>query len=299
MKIIGCTLPDFEEETGLAGGIPLIAGSADHVASTLAAGIIDEGDLLIKFGGAGDILYCTETLKTSDRLFIDYSDVPGKYLINGCMAASGSLVKWFTKDICKSDDPDVLRKMDDEAAQLPPAADGCIVLPYFLGEKTPIMDPNARGILYGLTLSHTPAHIFRAILEAVIYGFRHHVEVISELGFSPKQIIATNGGAKSRFWCQIAADVLNREITAYPAHPGSALGVAFLAAKAAGVFENWSDIRLFLTEYRTFTPNPEAVRVYDKAYRIYRELYQALKPINTELTKLYEQPTGGSDYACE
>ena len=288
MAVIGETKPDFAAETGLKGGIPIIAGSADHVASTLAAGIIDEGDLLIKFGGAGDILYCTETLKTSDRLFIDFSDVPGKYLINGCMAASGSLVKWFTNDICRSEDPDVLRKLDDEAAKLPPASEGLVILPYFLGEKTPIMDPNARGILYGLTLSHTRAHIFRAILEAVIYGFRHHVEVIKELGFAPKQIIATNGGAKSRFWCQIAADVLNRDIIAYPAHPGSALGVAFLAAKAAGVFENWSDIRLFLTESRHFTPDPEAVKVYDKAYRIYRELYTSLLPLNAELGSLYE-----------
>ena len=114
------------------------------------------------------------------------------------------------------------------------------------------------------------------------------MEVIKELGFAPKQIIATNGGAKSRFWCQIAADVLNRDIIAYPAHPGSALGVAFLAAKAAGVFENWSDIRLFLTESRHFTPDPEAVKVYDKAYRIYRELYTSLLPLNAELGSLYE-----------
>ncbi len=288
LHIIGETLPGLEGETGLRGGIPLIAGSADHVASTLAAGILDEGDLLIKFGGAGDILYCTEELKTDEKLFIDFHDVPGKYLINGCMAASGSLVKWFTKDIMQSDDRDVLRKLDDEASRLPPAADGLIVLPYFLGEKTPLMDPTARGTLFGLTLSHTRAHIFRAILESVIYGFRHHVEVIGAMGFVPKHIIATDGGAKSRFWCQIAADVLNREVLAYPAHPGSALGVAFLAGMSAGVFDDWSDIRRFLTDSRLFKPEPEAVEVYDRAYALYRQLYRALQPACRELRKLYE-----------
>ncbi len=288
MKIIGQSLPDFESETGLPGGIPIIAGSADHVASTLAAGIIDEGDLLIKFGGAGDILYCTEELKTNENLFIDFHDVTNKYLINGCMAASGSLVKWFTKDIMQSKDGDVLRKLDDEASMLPPAADGLIILPYFLGEKTPIMDPNARGIIFGLTLSHTRAHIFRAILEAVIYGFRHHVEVLNSMGFTPQNIIATNGGAKSRFWCQIAADVLNREVKAYPSHPGSALGVAFLAGMSAGVFKEWSDINLFLTDYRLFTPQPEAVEVYKKSYAMYRQLYRSLQPSYRDLMELYK-----------
>ena len=104
-----------------------------------------------------------------------------------------------------------LKKLDEDASKLPPASDGLIILPYFLGEKTPIFDPEARGMMFGLTLSHTRAHIFRACLEAVIYGFRHHIDVIRELGYEPRRIIATNGGSRSRFWCQIAADVLGQE----------------------------------------------------------------------------------------
>lgn len=292
--VIGCTMACFEEKYGLPGGIPIIAGSADHVASTLAAGITGEGDLLIKFGGAGDILFCTEELKTNPNLFIDFHDVPGKYLINGCMAASGSLVKWFTRDILNSQDPEILKKLDDDASMLPAASDGLIVLPYFLGEKTPLMDPTARGTLFGLTLSHTKAHIFRAILESVIYGFRHHIEVLSGMGCAPKNIIATNGGAKSRFWCQIAADVLDSEICAYPSHPGSALGVAFLAGMSAGVFTSWEEIRRFLEDRRIFKPRHEAVKVYDRAYEIYRQLYIALRPSCDALQKLYD---GGIGYA--
>lgn len=293
MEIVAKTCPEMQLLCGLPAGIPIIAGSADHVASTLAAGIVAEGDLLIKFGGAGDILYCTDQLITSPKLFIDYHDVPNQYLINGCMAASGSLVKWYTKDILESDDPAILKKMDEAAEKLPPASDGLVILPYFLGEKTPLFDPTARGVLCGLTLSHTRAHIFRAALEAVIYGFRHHIEVLRDMGLVPRRIIATNGGAKSRFWCQIAADVLHAEIRAYPAHPGSALGVAFLAGFAVGMFTRWEDVNLFLTDSRTFTPNPDSERIYDRAYAVYRALYTELTPSFKALFALYD--TNGAD----
>lgn len=288
MEVAAHTLPEMKEVMGLPGGIPIIGGSADHVASTLAAGIIDEGDLLIKFGGAGDILYCTERLETSPRLFFDYHDVPGRYLINGCMASSGSLVKWYTNDILKSEDPGILKKLDLEAEKLPPVADGLIVLPYFLGEKTPLFDPGARGVIFGLTLSHTQAHIFRAILESVIYGFRHHIEVIEEMGHRPRQIIATDGGAKSRLWCQIASDVLGAEVRAYPSHPGSALGVAFLAGMSAGLYTGWREIDRFLTDSVVYKPDPAAVKVYDRAYAIYRDLYTQLQPSCRNLRTLYE-----------
>ena len=288
MKIVGKTNATAARITGLKQGIPVIAGSADHVASTLSAGIVKEGDLLIKFGGAGDILYCTESIKTSPKLFFDYHIVPDHYLINGCMAASGSLVKWYLGDILDSYGGESLKELDEEASKLPPASDGLIILPYFLGEKTPIFDPLAKGMMFGLTLSHTKAHIFRACLEAVIYGFKHHIDIIRELGYSPEHIFATNGGSRSKFWCQIAADVLNQEIRAYPSHPGSALGVAFLAGMAAGVFGSWEQIHLFLQDYRTYTPNPEAAKVYQKSYRIYRDLYLQTKESCKELAELYQ-----------
>lgn len=287
-KIVAETLPAMEELMGLPGGIPIAAGSADHVASTLAAGIIDEGDLLIKFGGAGDILYCTETLETSPRLFFDYHDVPGRCLLNGCMAASGSLVKWFTKDVLRSDEPDILKILDREAEALPPASDGVIVLPYFLGEKTPLFDPEARGVIFGLTLSHSRAHIFRAILESVVYGFRHHIDVLSEMGYRPANIIATDGGVKSPLWCQIAADILNAPVRAYPSHPGSALGVAFVAGMAVGAFDDWAQIRLFLTDHRDYAPDPDAAAVYDRAYAVYRDLYPSLQGACDSMSALYE-----------
>lgn len=286
-SIVGNVTASAANITGLKEGIPVIAGSADHVASTLSAGITKEGDLLIKFGGAGDILYCTEDIRTSPKLFFDYHIVPDKYLINGCMAASGSLVKWYLGDILDNYGGDALKELDEEASKLPPASDGLIILPYFLGEKTPIFDPNARGIMFGLTLSHTKAHIFRACLEAVIYGFKHHIDTIKEMGYNPKHIIATNGGSRSKFWCQIAADVLNKEVTAYPSHPGSALGVAFLAGMTSGMFSDWEEIHGFLQDFRKYTPNPNSAKIYEKSYKIYRNLYEQTKGLCTDISELY------------
>ncbi len=287
-SVVGKVSCEASKLTGIKEGVDVIAGSADHVASTLSAGIIDEGDLLIKFGGAGDILYCTKDINTSPKLFFDYHIVPDKYLINGCMAASGSLVKWYLGDILDSYGGESLKKLDEEASKIAPASDGLIILPYFLGEKTPIFDPEAKGMMFGLTLSHTKAHIFRACLEAVIYGFKHHIDTIKELGYEPKHIIATNGGSRSKFWCQIASDVLNQEIVAYPSHPGSALGVAFLAGMTAGMFNDWSEIHSFLQDFRKYTPNPDASKIYEKSYKVYRNLYEQTKDSSKALSKLYD-----------
>jgi xylulokinase len=288
MKIVGTVTEEISGLTGLPSNIPVIAGSADHVASSLSAGIISPNDMLIKFGGAGDVLYCTDEIVTSERLYFDHHIIPGFYLLNGCMAASGSLIKWLVKDIMALyEQPEVFKELDRQASEVPPASDGLIVLPYFLGEKTPLLDPLARGVFFGLTLSHSRAHMFRAVLEAVIYGFKHHVDVIEEIGFHPKRIFATNGGAKSKLWCQIAADILGKEIRSYPSHTGSALGVAFLAGMAVDVYHDWNEIFDFLTDYKTYTPNPFNVKVYQKAYSIYRRLYTQLKPLFEEVYDLY------------
>ncbi len=278
--LVGTLDATIARQVGLPPGIPLIAGSADHVASALAAGLRDDGDTLIKFGGAGDILFCASSPLTHPKLFIDAHDIPGKYLLNGCMAASGSLVKWFVGDVLgRPVDKATLRELDDAAAAISPGSEGIVVLPYFLGEKTPLMDPLARGVIFGLDLHHGPAHIFRAILEAVIYGFRHHLDVLREAGHTPRRIVATNGGVSSSLWRAIAADALSVPITSYRGHPGSSLGVAFVAGMAGGLFAHWGDIERFLAEPVVNTPDPDAASVYDARYEVYRALYPRVRDL--------------------
>jgi xylulokinase len=293
-EVVGEVTPAAAEETGLAPGTPVIAGSADHVASALAAGLRENGDLLIKFGGAGDILYCLDRLETHPQLYIDYHDIPGRYLLNGCMAASGSLVKWFVTEVLGWEaSGESYRRLDEAAARVPPASEGLIVLPYFLGEKTPIFDAQARGIFFGLTLSHGRGHMFRAILEAVIYGFQHHVEVLTARGYTIRRVVATDGGVRSGLWRQIAADVLGLPITSFPEHPGSALGVAFVAGMAVGLFRDWAEIEAFAGQALRNEPDPKAHARYQEAYRLYRQLYEALKPLFPQAASL-GQPLGAA-----
>lgn len=280
------------EATGLVAGTAVAIGSADHVASALAAGLTRPGDLLIKFGGAGDILYCADRLYVDSRLFLDAHDVPGKWLPNGCMAASGSLVKWLLTEIfgLQAEGKD-LADLDHEAASVPPGAGGLVCLPYFLGEKTPIFDPRARGVFAGLTLSHGRAHLFRAVLEAVIFGFQHHVDVLEESGLTIERVFATNGGVRSGLWRNIAADVLGREVISFPGHPGSALGAAFVAGMSVGLYKEWGDIERFLRERKVEAPNSRYHERYAEVYAVYRHLYPSLKDDLSRLARLAEEET--------
>ncbi len=289
VEVVGEVTREVAELTGLRAGTPVVAGCADHVASAFAAGLVGYGDLNIKFGGAGDILFCLDRLDTDPRLFIDYHLIPGKYLINGCMAASGSALRWFARGFAGGAGPDIYGQLDAEAAELEPGPDSLIVLPYFIGEKTPIHDPLARGVVFGLTLHHSPVHVHRAIMEAVVYGFRHHLDVLAERGHEAARVVATDGGARSKLWRQISADVLGRPILYRARHPGSALGAAFVAGMAAGSFGGWSEIERFSEVTDITEPDSARAAVYSQLYVIYREIYPALGQSFVRLSRAGER----------
>jgi xylulokinase len=161
---------------------------------------------------------------------------------------------------------------------VPPGAEGLILLPYFLGEKTPIHDPCARGTLVGLGLHHTIGHIWRAAL-----GFRHHVDIFDELGLGVRRVIASDGGARSRVWMQIAADVVGHPIELLEGHPGSCLGAAYVAGVAVGCFDSWDEIARYVRPAGTVTPNPANADRYARHYALYRELYEGLWPLYPRL----------------
>jgi xylulokinase len=176
--------------------------------------------------------------------------------------------------------------MDCLAACVPPGADGLVLLPYFLGEKTPLHDPNARGTLIGLGLHHGLPHIWRAALEAVAFGFRHHVEVFEEIGLEVTRVFACDGGAASDLWLQITADVLDRPIERLLNHPGSSLGAAFVAGMGVNVLDDWRAITRFVPSDRVFEPDPRRRATYDDGYGIYRETYQRLETLYPRLAAL-------------
>jgi xylulokinase len=277
---VGAVGASASQATGLATGTPLIAGSADHIAAAFAAGLQRPGDVVMKFGGAGDFLYATDTFEPVRELFIDYHDVPGRFVVNGCMASSGSLVKWFQSRFAPERS---FRELDLMAGELEPGADGLLLLPYFLGEKTPIHDPLARGTIVGLTLSHGPAHVHRAVLEGVAFAFRHHVDVLEQAGYSIGRVTMMDGGARSEVWRSILAAVLDRDVIhLHGGESGSALGVALLAGVSAGSWA-WEDVQGFVREEGTTAPDGPASRRYRELYAVYRELYQRLRSFYPEL----------------
>lgn len=274
--VIGEVSRGAAQATGLRPGTPVVAGSADHVASAFAAGLLDEGDLLVKLGGAGDILLSTDDVLVDERLYLDFHLVPGRYLPNGCMAASGSLIRWFHEQFGRETD---LKALDQEAQAAGPGAGGLVLLPYVLGEKTPVNDARARGVLYGMHLGHTRGDVFRAVLEGISFGFRHHLDVFRERGHEPRRVRVTNGGARSELWKQVTADVLGLPLEVPRESAGSALGAAFLAAKGTGMYDAWSDIERFVDIGRVVEPDPAARAAADESYAVYRELYPTLRPL--------------------
>ena len=183
-EVVGGVRADVAARTGLREGVPVVAGLADHVSSAFAAGLARHGDLLVKLGGSVDVLACSDHPLLDARLYLDAHPAPGLWLPNGCMASGGSGVRWFQRELAGGAGLDVL---DAEAAATPPGADGIVMLPYLVGEKTPLNDPLATGAFAGLRLGHGRGHLFRAVLESFAHGVRHHLDVLGEHGVRPSR----------------------------------------------------------------------------------------------------------------
>lgn len=279
-EILGAIRPDVAMATGLPEGLPVMGGAADHMCSTLAAGIIARGDVLLKYGGSADIIIATDLLVPDARLYTDYHLIPGLYAPNGCMASGGSGLNWLATVLAheRLGDETPHQALDRLAEAVPPGSDGLTCLPYFLGEKTPIHDPLARGTFTGLSLNHTPGHLWRATLEAFALAQLHHVEVLREIGHAPARFFASDGGAKSRVWMQIQADILQEPIRLLENHHGSCVGAAWVAAVGTGSGVAWQDITRLCSHGRLIEPNPANAALYRQAYADYRSLYPAIRP---------------------
>ncbi|KZD09502.1 FGGY-family carbohydrate kinase [Oceanibaculum pacificum] len=278
--VIGTLTDEAARETGLKPGTPVVGGAADMIASALAAGVTRPGDVLLKFGGSVDILVATDTVAPDPRLYLDYHLVPGLFMPNGCMATGGSALNWFVENFAGGQKAaadaaglPLHQQLDRLAAQKPAGADGLTILPYFLGEKTPIHDPAARGLIDGLTLSHDIGHLWRALLESYAFALAHHLEVLRDMGHKPARYLASDGGSNSLVWMQIVADVLQAPVQRLSGHPGSCIGAAWTAAIGVGLTDDWAGIARFVSYADRVEPNPAHAAAYAAGYRRYRDLY--------------------------
>ncbi|MCB9452720.1 MAG: FGGY-family carbohydrate kinase [Anaerolineaceae bacterium] len=273
------------QETGLKPGTPVAVGAVDALSEAISVGAVQPGDLMMMYGSTAFFILVTEQPLPHPAVWTVAGAFAGQYNVAAGMATTGSLTRWFRDELARDLPPETAyNTLFAAAADLPPGADGLLMLPYFSGERTPINDPKARGALIGLTLSHTRDHIYRAALESVAYGIRHNLETFQEMGATIKRVVAVGGGTKSRTWLQIVSDVAGVEQNLPEITIGASYGDAFLAGMAAGVL-NRSDLDRWVKPGTVITPEPDNRGVYDTLYRDYLALYDSTKDIMHRLAQ--------------
>ena len=272
------------KELGLPSGLPVAAGGGDNAAAAVGTGIVREGLLSSSVGTSGVLFAHTDRFSPdpSGRLHAFCHAVPGAYHLMGVTLSAGGSLAWWRETSGRGYDDLVAA-----ASEVPAGSEGLVFLPYLSGERTPHLDPAARGAFFGLTSRHTLAHMTRAVMEGVLFSLRDSMEIMRELGVPTEEVRATGGGARSSLWRQLQADVYGMPIRRTVSDEGPAYGAALLAGVAAGAYgsteEATSVVRLReeVTEF-----DPERVATYEEAYEAYRSLYPATKETMHRLTDL-------------
>ncbi|WP_431278988.1 FGGY-family carbohydrate kinase [Leifsonia poae] len=284
--VVGSVTTDAAAETGLPAGIPVIAGTIDAWSEALSVGAQSDGDLMLMYGTTMFLVNTVPEPVTSPTLWGTVGALPGTHNLAGGMATSGAITAWLRDLFGSPSYPELIA--DAEAS--PPGSNGLVMLPYFAGERTPIPDPDARGVIAGLTVSHTRGDLYRAALEATAFGVRHNIEVMEQAGGRIDRIVAVGGGAQGTLWTQIVSDVTGRPQAIPALVVGASLGAAFLAAAAVGR----ADIAEWNPVVEVREPRPEISRQYDELYALYRELYPATASVAHALAALQERSARAS-----
>ena len=291
-EIVGSVTTKAAQETGLLQGTPVVAGTTDAAAEAISAGVADTGDMMLMFGSSIFFIMKTSRLIQTEHFWSANFLEEGAFTFLGGMSTSGSLTTWFRNQFAqyeihneKETGQNAYAALAQLAAASIPGSHGLVSLPYFEGERTPIHDPEARGVWFGLRLKHTKGDLYRSLLEGVAFGIRHNFEVMRSEGVQPSRILAVGGGTKNPFWMQIVADVCQTELAIPEQDIGASYGDAFLAATGIGLFKDLTEIKKWVGLKEIVKPNPEIDIAYDINYRIFRELYANTKNIMHELTQ--------------
>jgi xylulokinase len=277
--------PSGAEATGLAAGTPVVAGAGDQAAGAVGMGIVAPGAVSATIGTSGVVFAATDEplYDTRGRLHTFCHAVPNRWHVMGVTQAAGLSLRWFRDRFlaaAEKNGSDAYETLSQEAATTPPGADGLLWAPYLMGERTPHLDPNARGALVGLTASHTRAHVVRAILEGVAFSLKDSFTIFSELQVPVKNIRLGGGGARSALWRQIQADVYNHDVEILEAEEGAAYGAAILAGVGAGFWPSVDDACAAALRVRErVRPQPANVAAMDASYAAYRRIYPGMKMI--------------------
>jgi xylulokinase len=251
--------------TGLPEGIPVITGTIDAWAEAISVGAQGVGDLMLMYGTTMFLVHTVPERLTSPVLWGTVGALPGTRNLAGGMATSGAITGWL-RELFGSPGYGELLELADRSGV---GANGLLLLPYFAGERTPILDPQARGVIAGLTLSHTRGDLYRAALEATGFGVLHNIEAIESAGGDIRRIVAVGGGTQGALWTQVVSDITGREQEIREQSIGASYGGALLAAQLVSdtSVDVWNPVRTVVT------PRPEATSAYAELYQLYRDLY--------------------------
>ncbi len=291
--VVGQVSEAAARETGLAAGTPVVAGTTDAAAEALSAGVAGAGDMLVMFGSSIFFILQTDHFVPTEHFWCANFLEENTFAFTGGMSTAGSLTTWFRDQFANKEMADEAAGGDNAyavlaaaASESPVGAKGLVTLPYFEGERTPLQDPAAKGLWFGLNLKHTRADLYRAILEGVAYGIRHNLEEMNGEGVRPRRILVAGGGARSPMWLQIVADVCNVELAVPDQQNGASYGDAFLAAVGTGRFSGLAQVGDWVKPQDPVRPDPGRHARYEPYYQIYRDLYPATRELMHRLDRV-------------
>ncbi|WP_346962018.1 xylulokinase [Clostridium sp.] len=273
--------------TGLKENTPVVGGAGDQAAGAIGNGIIKSGQISSTIGTSGVVFAHLDEpiIDEKGRVHTFCHAVPGAWHMMGVTQGAGLSLKWFRDNFCTNEievakymgiDPYVL--MTKEAEKVPAGSRGVIYLPYLMGERTPHLNPKAKGVFFGLSAAHTKNEMLRAVIEGVSYSLLDCMEIIKDSGMNPTNVMVSGGGGKSELWRQILADMFNCKVSTNKSSEGPALGVALLAGVGTGVYKDINEAcSIAISENSIQYPKEENSLVYKRYYEIYKKIYNDLK----------------------
>lgn len=272
--VIGEVTGEAAAATGLAAGTPVIAGTIDAASEAVSVGVLEPGTMMLMYGSTIFIILVTEHRVQDARLWYAPWLFKGQHASMSGLATSGTLTHWFREQFARelADPKQAAIQLAREAATSPKGAKDLLLLPYFSGERTPLHDPLAKGVVFGLDLTHTRADIYRALLEGIAHSTRHVLETYQEAGVAVSRIEAVGGGTNNKVWTEATSDICGVVQSVRNKTIGASYGDAFLAALAIGTAKP-CDILQWNGADRCITPDIATAQRYDAAHQRFRKLY--------------------------
>lgn len=295
-EITGAVSDTAASLTGLAPGTPVVGGAGDNAAAAVGTGVVETGRAFTTIGTSGVVFAHSDTvaIDPQGRVHTFCHAVPGCYTVMSCTLAAGLSLQWFRNTFCGAESEtargmgvDSYYILDKQAENIPIGAHRLLYLPYLMGERSPILDETSRGVFFGLSAIHTKADLLRAVMEGVTYSQRQNLDILRGMGVPFDTMLACGGGGSSPLWRQMLADVFGCPVSTTVSKEGPALGVALLAGVGAGIYPTVQEACRRVVRVNP-PQQPDAARQaqYEAVYRVYLQLYPALRGVYPSLAAL-------------